>query len=47
VKDLKLRPLSLEDFFKDEATGLLLLLNSAATVNQVEEFYDAPDPDTP
>ena len=47
MKDLKLRPLSLEDFFKDEATGLLLLLSAAATVNQVEEFYDAPDPDTP
>ncbi|KAF9646709.1 AAA-domain-containing protein [Thelephora ganbajun] len=48
-KDLKLRPLSLEDFFKDEATELLLLPNAAKAeiANQAEEFHDAPDSDTP
>jgi len=46
-KDLKLRPLTLDDFFKDEATGLLLLLNAATTLNESEEFHDAPDLDTP
>lgn len=46
-KDIKLRPLSLEDFFKDETTSLLLLRPPSATVNQAEEFQDMPDPDKP
>jgi len=46
-QDLELRPLSLEDFFKDEATSLLLLRDPAETVNQIEEFHDAPDSDEP
>jgi len=46
-QDLKLRPLSLEDFFKDEATGLLLLRNRAQPGKQVEEDHDAPGSDPP
>jgi len=46
-KDLELRPLTLDDFFKDEATGLLLLQNAASTVNETEDFHDASDSDAP
>lgn len=45
TKEIKLRPLSLEDFFKDETTSLLLLRPPSATVNQAEEYQDIPDPD--
>jgi len=46
-QDIKLRPLSLEDFFKDEATSLLLLRPPSTAANQTEEFHDAPDSDSP
>jgi len=44
MKDLKLRPLILDDFFKDEATSFLLPLHVPS--NETEEFHDAPDPDS-
>ena len=46
MKDLKLRPLTLDDFFKDEATSFLLPLHPPSMVNEAEEFHDAPDPDS-
>jgi len=51
MKDLKSRPLSLEDFFKDEATSMLLPLDTTSAADTTEgaseEFHDAPDSDLP
>jgi hypothetical protein len=44
MQSFEVRPLVIEDFFKDEATGLLLLLNAAAAAtnrSKIDEFEDA------